>query len=496
MGKSKERFAETNVDLDASSRSTFYEALNKGFDPAKQSDHFLDFLMIVGPHDSVPALLFVYPSGRFPYAYAAFQRVLLFCYPHGLTVPAALAGERVVAQFVFGVNDATSLNFGVCTHACLSGASAPFLGPLRPAGLYCFCSMTTRPHVGFHLRFHEFLLDLLFGGAAAGGDAGGAGAAGDAAAPRAFADFRPPLGAHAGDPCAAAVDAALLPPPFLAAVARYSRLAAGDAVALAPGRALRVPPPEEALPDLARCAFDLLFSRLGCAHVVRVVRSVLLEQKLLFVGSDAGVVSLCTLAALPLALPMTYKSALLPFLPDDDDFLAFLDSPVPFCFGVLQSERLARCSIGADVTVVDLDAKRVAYPDDIPHLPRAPALRAAIAEILAAVGDAPKAPDAADAFWDRRDCAPVKRRMRLKFPIGHDDAAKILAVVTRFVEEWVGEEKLCGCRVRDTTDSENPKYGFVKEVYMIGIPPAEVEFFEQFLQTQTFVAHFEKSAAH
>jgi hypothetical protein len=43
---------------------------------------------------------------------------------------------------------------------------------------------------------------------------------------------------------------------------------------------------------------------------------------------------------------MTFKAALLPFLPDDDHFIAFLDSPVSFCFGALRSDSRVHSEIG------------------------------------------------------------------------------------------------------------------------------------------------------
>jgi hypothetical protein len=366
--------------------------------------------------------------------------------------------------------------------------------------------MTTLPHLGTHFRFHEFLIDLIFGEVPDAPESDSAAGPPQPPPDRVdFGQFHPPLKLFPDDPGFAVYDPTKLTGQFRTLFSRYASLLPQErditTFELTPTREMVIPPRTEAVPDLARCGFDLLFSRLGCEHVVRVIRSILLEQKVLFVSADVGIASLCTLAALPLALPMTFKTALLPFLPDDDDFLAFLDSPVPYCFGVLHSARLARCQIGPDVTVVDLDLGKVTYPEDIPHLPRARELRAEINslinELLRGMAlELPKQPDALEEFWSKRECPEIKKRLKLRFPFDPGDATRILDTVTRFVTEFVKEETLCGCRVRDTTDPANPKVGFIKEVYLIGATPSEADFFEQFVQTQTFVAHFEKSAVY
>jgi hypothetical protein len=47
----------------------------------------------------------------------------------------------------------------------------------------------------------------------------------------------------------------------------------------------------------------------------------------------------------------------LSFHPDSDDFLAFLDSPVPFCFGFLNTERRHKFPLTPDITIVRLDER-------------------------------------------------------------------------------------------------------------------------------------------
>jgi hypothetical protein len=499
IGKRKERRVETTVDLDASARSTCYD-IGHAFDPSKEIDHFLNFFMILGTHNAIPSLLFVYPAHRFPYSSELFKRILLFCYPNGVGVPGHLAGERIINQFVFGINDATSLIFGICSHVSLRNSEQSFLGAHSQNGIYCFCSMTTLPLLGTHFKYHELLLDYLLHRISE------APAFPPGTEPERlceaieidFSAFEPPLLLHPEDAAFVAYDTARLTIEFRRAIEFYFRLSVDDVEGRFPlpgNRHIEVPKREDAVRELARYGFDILFSHLSLDNVVRVFRSVLLEQKILFVGSDISVVTLCTLAALPLALPMTYRAALLPFLPDQDDFLAFLDSPVPFCFGVLSSDRLQRYCLSPDITVVCLDEHRVVYPEDIPHLPKAGELRASLKELLKTMTiDLPRRPDQVAEFWALRECSHVKKRLRLKYLFAPPEATRLLDVFTKFVQEFVKEEKICGSRVRDTTDQANPRVGFVKEVYMIGISPTDTDFFDHFVQTQAFVAYFEHAA--
>jgi hypothetical protein len=480
--------------LDASARSTLYQNIGHGYDPQRDSS-FLDFFMILGPHASHPVLLFECPAHKFPYSPEAFQRILLFCYPTGLT---PLPDQPIQSQFVFGMNDANSLIFGICSHVRLKGSSVGFLGPLSPSGVYCLCSVTSVPMLAAHFRYHEFLVDHLLGNCHEAPIGNGAAADGQSSDPQDFSQFDPSLFVHPEDPAFVAVNPNAIPVQFRLSVEFYYRIEVGanpQRHQLNDRWELVVPRRDDAVRELACYGLDVLFSTVGLKNVVRVLRSVLLEQKLVFVGSDIGIVTLCALTVLPLALPMSYKCALLPYLPDDDTFLAFLDSPVPFCFGCLNSELFARMPLAPDVTVVNLDDHRVLYPHDIPHLPRASELRAQLGEVIGGMNVfVPKRARDTAAFWQARDVFGMKRRLNLKCCFTRENTYRVLDVINGYVNHFLTEDKICGCRVRDTTDQENLRVGFVKEVYMLDVSPTETDFFDQFLQTQTFAAYFEKAA--
>jgi hypothetical protein len=352
-----------------------------------------------------------------------------------------------------------------------------------------------------HFQFHEFLVDHTLGRAAEAPVLDSPPTSSPFTEPPAtdFSQFIPLLQLHPETPSFVAINPNLIPIQFRLTMEFYYRLEVDQTESkvyiLNDRYTINIPKREDALSEIASYGFDILFSLLGIEHVVRVFRSVLLEQKMVFLGSDIGTVTVCALTVLPFALPMSYKSALLPYLPDHEDFLAFLDSPVPYCFGVLNSERLQGIALGNDVTIVDLDNGNVIYPEDIPHLPGATELRTQLKEFLQAPGmRVPKRPDQVAAFWATKRCSIIKKRWKLRWFFTPEEAKRLLAVFTKFLAEFVREEKICGCRVRDTTDLEKPKVGFFKEIYMLGVNPTDTDFFDSFLQTQAFAAYFEQAA--
>jgi hypothetical protein len=458
--------------------------------------------MIIGPRDSKPVLLFEYPAHKFPYGPDAFQRILLFACPPCARRPRP---GQIANQFVFGLNDSRSLIFGISSQVGLRDSpAASFLGPIDAAGTYYLCSITTLPALAAHFRFHEFLFDHLIGrcqeapaplGVAPNGDDSPEGL--EAAA--GFGHFVPALTQHPEDAAFVAVIPSGIPVQFRLALDFYYHLQVDKAQSqthrLNERYSVTIPKMGSVVPELASAGFDVMFSLLGVENIVRVFRSVLLEQRMLVVGSDIGIVTLCTLMVLPLSLPMVYKAALLPYLPDSDHFLAFLDSPIPFCFGILNTERTAGVALSGDITIINLDERRVYYPDDIPHLPHASKLRVELHDVLARMDVlVPRRPDQAAEFWTRRDYPEVKKRWGLKYSINEEDSQELITVFINYVTDLVREERICGCRVRDTTDPDHPKVGFVREVYMLGVVPKDTDFFNQFLQTQTFAAFFESAA--
>ena len=68
-----------------------------------------------------------------------------------------------------------------------------------------------------------------------------------------------------------------------------------------------------------------------------------------------------------------------------------------------------------------------------------------------------------------------------------------MAFFSEKIGPMIAQDRLVGCRVRDTTDPDNPAIGFVREVYMLGFSDEHADFIEMFVSTQTFQAYIEES---
>lgn len=78
------------------------------------------------------------------------------------------------------------------------------------------------------------------------------------------------------------------------------------------------------------------------------------------------------------------------------------------------------------------------------------------------------------------------------------DNAKLLAelvcpLFVMFNGLFVSQERLIGCRVRDTTDETKPIIVFVKDAYMLKVADNEVDFYDALVETQTFQAYCEET---
>jgi hypothetical protein len=339
--------------------------------------------------------------------------------------------------------------------------------------------MTTIPVLLPHFQFHQFLLQHLLGlpVGAPTLDCDGLSPRPniETATSRDFSDFTPALQSHTEDPLFVSVSSSSIPVQFRLSVEFYARIQNDKlrTYRLNDQHTITVPPKCDSLRSIAQSSFEVLFNVLSIVNIVRILRALLLEDRILLVSSDIHILTTCTLSIIPLALPMTYQYALRPYLPDS--FLPFLESSVPYCFGLINNDRFGNLALNSEITLVDLDTNRVVYPEAVPHLPHAASLRTRLAECLKSV-------------------PMVAQKKRMKYAFGMADVERCLDVFARFVGEFVKEERICACRVKDTTDPANPRAQFVKEVYMLEVPATDIAFFDRFLQTQAFATYFQRAA--
>ncbi|OHS97019.1 hypothetical protein TRFO_36827 [Tritrichomonas foetus] len=429
-------------------------------------------------HHSIkqPSLLLTYPSHRFPFQKQDFQRVMQFCYPEGFT---NVEKERPFVQFTFGLNDNGTLYFGVCTRFYNK------LNNMIQSDLpICLVSITSSTLIQSHMTYHRLLYfilqhcdpkmdltnpDLLPSNLLREEF--------DSVSNRVetLETFFQPYQLHLlrSNPLFAVFndnfDQIFLK--FIEVLFRFQMFDdRKQSIKLAPDIKMEILSKKDQLLDIGRVSFSTLFSCLSVNNIARYFRAVLLENQVLLVADDIETLSKCVLATLVMVSPMSTKSAILPILPDDEVFLEYLDTPTPFVFGALETESLGNHNLSEYLTVVDLIHGSIDYPEDVCHVPHVEKLKSQLKDIT-------------------KDKNGKSHSTGYLFKASTCD--KLVKAFTQFNELFVSQERLDGCRVRDTTDSNNPVIGFVKDAYMVNIPDKEVDFYDSLIETQTFQEYCE-----
>ncbi|KAH0787626.1 uDENN domain containing protein [Histomonas meleagridis] len=500
-----------NVNLDNIAKSlSLRKAVGHVYDPTfvDQHAHLVQYFFILGPREpesEESSLLFAYPSHKFSYTPSDFSGISHLCFPTG--IPKVPSKGNIVHQFVFGLNDGGTLVFGICSHVKLPPDVAKHLNGVEETAVFCFCSVTTMPMLATHFNFHEFFIGLFLGTLTENCKS-------SILIPEnvlidefrqceeltrsRYSQFDPQLKLNDENPLFASVMPVDLHSDFSKALSFYFRI---HVDAKNPGlytiygdHQLYVSKQNETIIEIARHCFDVLFSCLSEENVIRFYRAILLEQKILIISEDLNKLTFCALAALPLILPMTYKCPFQPLMPDDDSFLDYLDSPVPFIFGALRTKKLINAfkQLSADITVVKLDENKIEYPLDIPRLPNPRELKEGLKnKIHDMKATPPKESDPkANEFWQERInnlmAVELKRQIKLKYSFTPMDCECILEKFQDYTSQFVNKRRLEKCRVRDTTNEDSPVIGFFKELYMIDVDESDEEFYSTLADTQTF----------
>ena len=486
------------INLDkVSKRLTTRADLSMVFDFKKTETRLGQFFMILGPSEpdaTTPSLLLVHPAKHFCFDKDNFCRISQFCFPRGM-IKSSDSINQIQDQFVFGLNNDGSLQFGICTHFLVKDNC--FLGPSSMDKLYCMCTFTTCPQLNANFHFHSYLVNLIVNSQSEFEVKGNVPLANEAfdvpdEMVHTLESFEPPL-KKVGEVFTTITES--IPESFMKCVDFYMHVSTliNSSIVLEPSLTVCISKFEHSIKEIANATFDYLFSNLDIKNIVRFMRALLMEEKVLVVGTDLSAVSLVSFSTLALLSPLSYKGALLPILPDREEFLAYVDTPVPFVFGALLSENLAALSISDDVTIINLDKNEVQYPDRMPHMAKVSQMRSDLTEAL---NSFPKQ-TINDSYWQERisNGVPItdKRNKKLKHIFLPYQIQVLFDIFNKYIETLIGRERLAGCRVRDTTDPDNPAIGFVKEAYMIEVPDEDYAFVSSFVSTQTFQAYLEDS---
>lgn len=506
LSKRKSTLKRPEIDIDSAVKHLATKAeLNSFFDEEKigENDRLGKCVMVFGPHEVVPtgpSLLFAYPIANFPYSKDKIEKITQFCYPGGMKN--TKKQSPITDQFVFCMNDNGALLFGFVTHFFIEKPN--FFSNIVTEEMFCICTVTDCPQVSANFSFQTALVSIIIDSVT------------DVKIPKnvplhenewkttehdieVIKSFVPQLTIDKKYPQCAGINAFFIPEIFKQTADLYMRLSTKTSTSfeLTSKTNIVIYPPEDMKRDIATVAFSYLFSMFSVQDVVRYIRSLLLEQRIIVIGSQLTTISFIVLASILLVSPLSSKCSMLPIIPDNPTYLDFLESPVPYVFGVLSSPNLENVSIDSDQTILFVDDHTVSYPDDIVHMPNAKQLRDTLSKILEDESSiVPK--EKRKSFWEIRRVLGLPIMMSLIIHSNYffipDQTERIMSAIYSFVQNFVSKKKLNASRIRNTTDPNNPAVGFVKEAYLVDEPPENIEFLEQFLATQAFQAYFDETA--
>lgn len=132
-------------------------------------------------------------------------------------------------------------------------------------------------------------------------------------------------------------------------------------------------PDIDAAANLSAWTISALCQSLSLESILSFISSVLLERQVVLFCPNVGVLCGVALSLVPLLLPFSWQSLLLPVLPATASRLDLLEAPVPFVVGVLFKTREVRARCGGLVRV-NIYKDRVKNANSLPALPNAATL--------------------------------------------------------------------------------------------------------------------------
>jgi hypothetical protein len=268
------------------------------------------------------------------------------------------------------------------------------------------------------------------------------------------------------------------------------------AVQLTEKHSMTIPSQAVAVKCVSYSAMDVLFSVLSIPHIIQVFSILLLEKQLVFRSSNIHNLSLSLLCLRDLMKPFRYRGTFLPIVPLDENFLAVLESPMPFACGILKTEQ--QIAIPSYVCVIDLDRDEIIDPDCSPLV----ASGAQIVEKLQLFLGLNRS----DVMMPPRIAQNGNRSQYLEFlkvkrnplsschsycmyPRKYCFGQEIVDAILLIFRDGLAvplETLVRSCFITDKTDLDRPVTVFNNELFMESVDPDHVEFYRQFMQTTMF----------
>ena len=463
-------------------------------------DMFDQFFLVGVPPDyegdPKAEVLVMYPSTQFPEKESDLQKIVSFCFPGGVTRNARQS-KLLDSMFTFLSSENDRRIYGVCVHARLPDDASPFfMSELNREFPFCFCLLSKHPFFSSHLEFLAIMILVLCDKLKCGLKE----------KERQITSARvwclPPLVINHRFPCMAVWPEMQLPGILFAMLSHYSSM---------PASRQDVPHVDDLLCDespvfvplhitkhqcLAYTTLDFLFSVLSVESVMQLYTAQLLERSILFYSKDPHKYSSAVLALTCLIAPFNSSATVIPVVPDQEEYLALLDSPVPFIAGT--SAKTAT----ADV-YVDLDEGTIQFADKLEMLPTAHDLTKQIKNVLALhQNDITVPPPQKKLLFGRKEKNPeyeafINSSSNFGLPheylLDHPQKYLFSALCADSIQSIFSShlcnflsEKIKPCFVTDTTDSANPISVLNQELFLSQFDGPEHEFYTQFSGTNIF----------
>lgn len=462
------------------------------------------FLFIIGPHEVVPneiALLFVYPLNKFPYTIENFQRIKQFCYPIGMN-PVTHKDDIIQNQFVFTLNKDGKILFGICTH--FYSTNPNFLTNAMTLEPLCICTITQNPQLHQNFQFQALLAAKLAGLPVDCNFKIDAKLLGNDWTPSKeilenLNRFHPPLYNNSKDVLAASINPICMTPKFLEILNFYLRISNEQCLLLklSQNSYININLEDDTNTQIASAVLDVLFSCLSVDSILKYFTAVLTEQQIIVYGTDMFRVSSIALAAMNLIHPVDYQGVFLPLVPNLPEYYELIGTPVPYLYGLVKTpDMMAKIKAITDpneIVFIDVDVDNVQVPAKMPGLPLYKTLKNALNNALNKIKPVKRSKGYYEEYARHGISMHIKWTQKMKYIFLPAQTLRIQKVFHEYMEGLVGHDKLNVCRVRDTTDPDNPKVGFNNDAYLLGADPNHVDFYENFVASMAFQAYCDRT---
>ena len=233
-------------------------------------------------------------------------------------------------------------------------------------------------------------------------------------------------------------------------------------------------PDIDAASNLRAWTISALCQSLSLESILTFFSAVLLERQVVLFCPNVGVLCGVALSLVPLLLPFSWQSLLLPVLPATASRLDLLEAPVPFVVGVLFKTQEVRSRCGGLVRV-NIYKDRVRNAGSLPVLPHATSLAEALAgphAELQRVG---------------RERAAAARPVHVVDETQSALAEAFSSTLQKYLQALVADLK--GYTITDVSEGSGEQQRvsvLLKESFLESFPARDRTFMRQFAETQMF----------